>query len=107
MLIYLTYPKVLIISPIIPFSAIAPSFAEMGQSVEKIIKECGRCNVDGDNMDFKCSQFDEIEENNDDVEDGNTIDNALSADHVLVLACCWQTLKVRIYFVFLSCTYLL
>lgn len=79
----------------------------MGQSVEKIIKECGRCNIDGDNMDFECRQFDETEENENDTEDGHAIDNALSADHVLVLACCWQTLKVRIKFISLSCTYLL
>ncbi|KAK3863684.1 hypothetical protein Pcinc_030571 [Petrolisthes cinctipes] len=74
-------------------SAIAPSFAEMGQSVDKIIKECGRCDVDGDNTELECCQVDISEEDEDDVENGNTLDNALSADHVLVLACCWQTLK--------------
>ncbi|KAK4313494.1 hypothetical protein Pmani_015156 [Petrolisthes manimaculis] len=74
-------------------SALAPSFAEMGQSVDKIIKECGRCDVDGDNTELECCQVDISEEDEDDVENGNTLDNALSADHVLVLACCWQTLR--------------
>ncbi|XP_047483007.1 thyroid adenoma-associated protein homolog [Penaeus chinensis] len=75
-------------------SAFAPSFAEMGESIEMIIKECESKGVEGnlysdehlqhqENMDVTVEEEEEV-----DIED-----NAISGNHQLILACCWQTMK--------------
>ncbi|ROT78520.1 Thyroid adenoma-associated protein-like protein [Penaeus vannamei] len=75
-------------------SAFAPSFAEMGESIEIIIKECESKGVEGnpygeehlqhqENVDITVEEEEEV-----DIED-----NAISGNHQLILACCWQTMK--------------
>ncbi|KAG7155186.1 Thyroid adenoma-associated protein-like 1 [Homarus americanus] len=69
-------------------SAVAPSFAEMGDSVELIIKECGGSTAPAEFYHSECGE--DIEERDEEADDE---DNAISGDHQLVLACCWQTMK--------------
>lgn len=76
-------------------TAVAPSFAEMGESVERIIRECG--GSESPELLGATPAFLTYEGREDvDQEDmGTGVDNtALSADYLLVLSCCWQTMKV-------------
>lgn len=67
----------------------------MGESIEMIIKECESKGVEGnpygeehlqhqENVDITVEEEEEV-----DIED-----NAISGSHQLILACCWQTMKV-------------
>ncbi|CAL4256102.1 unnamed protein product, partial [Meganyctiphanes norvegica] len=73
-------------------STIAPSFAEMGESVELIIKECIQKDpcILNKNMEAKndCRTRENWSVNE------VTDSSAISGNHHLVLSCCWQTLKM-------------
>ncbi|XP_071535152.1 tRNA (32-2'-O)-methyltransferase regulator THADA-like isoform X2 [Panulirus ornatus] len=70
-------------------SAIPPSFAEMGEAVEVIIQECGGSMEASSKATPDIFSYAAVEE-----EDGAPYDDtAISADYLLVLACCWQTMK--------------
>ncbi|XP_069954857.1 tRNA (32-2'-O)-methyltransferase regulator THADA-like isoform X2 [Cherax quadricarinatus] len=73
-------------------SAIAPSFAEMGAAVEVIIKECEGSLEEPPGAQPATSHggHEDTQEQDED----NYEDNSLSEDHMLILSCCWQTLKI-------------
>nr|XP_045582396.1 thyroid adenoma-associated protein homolog [Procambarus clarkii] len=73
-------------------SAIAPSFAEMGAAVELIIQECGG-NLEGPSEREASSSHDRHEDIPENSVDDDDEDGSLCEDHLLIVACCWQTLK--------------
>ncbi|XP_063610801.1 uncharacterized protein LOC134784627 [Penaeus indicus] len=75
-------------------SAFAPSFAEMGESIEMIIKECESKGVEGNPCSDEHLQHQEnVDVTVEEEEEVDIEDNAISGNHQLILACCWQTMK--------------
>ncbi|XP_066944659.1 tRNA (32-2'-O)-methyltransferase regulator THADA-like [Macrobrachium rosenbergii] len=79
-------------------SAIAPSFAEMGESIEMMIRRCEN-NTEGAvqeaTEETKAAGSELLPDSSG--EDGDETyesETAISSDHALILACCWQTMKV-------------
>ncbi|XP_042881399.1 thyroid adenoma-associated protein homolog isoform X2 [Penaeus japonicus] len=75
-------------------SAFAPSFAEMGESIEMIIKECEDKGVQERPYCEEHFQYQQnVEVTVEEEEEVDIEDNAISGNHQLILACCWQTMK--------------
>ncbi|KAK7077950.1 hypothetical protein SK128_011826, partial [Halocaridina rubra] len=85
-------------------SAVAPSFADMGESIDMIIKECNK-NMNAASLvgSGKIEKGDAVLDeylllnpciNDEEADESCEADTAISGDHALILSCCWRSLKV-------------
>ena len=75
-------------------SKVAPSFAEMGESIDQIVNECRISSNYKIMNDVSQSNNDDNEDLDDDDDNNNDEFTLASHDHQLVLACSWQILRV-------------
>ncbi|XP_068212279.1 tRNA (32-2'-O)-methyltransferase regulator THADA-like [Palaemon carinicauda] len=79
-------------------SAVAPSFAEMGESIEMMIKKC-KTSLEGKlpeaSEETEAAALESLTDSlGEDADETYESETAISSDHALVLACCWQVMKV-------------